>query len=1067
MIPRFLYVLLGCSYSIIASAQTITISSSTQTASSGSTWQISNNVLTVYGNSNINASSIVSWLGSSSLTIEGSTNTLSVNINENIISSAAGKGLTIGKTTNTSDVTIGSEITIDGPISIFGGAINLNSNITSTATNADIQVKATTNINLAASKTITTVSGDVNLWADSDNDATGYVQLLASAAINSTGGDINLGGGADLTSDYAYGSTAELCPEASPSPQYISGIHLRQSSSLNSGGGNISLRGQNANTSNAAMSFGVSFRGVSINSGTGKIAINGVASGSGNVNGQGVSSWGLLTLRSSNTSSDAISIYGDASGVNNSSTSASLGINCVALFEATGFGGGIIINGKGGVSQIVVGTNLAGDILSASGTIKVIGASTNNVLPINLGTTTFGKKAATNVTTSSCNVILEGNVIPTPAAVFVDCSGTLTVQPFGGSFTSSISWPMTNVTYTSSLSGLTIGKSTNTSTITIGTATSINGPITLYGGTLALDAALTTTNTSTGDLSLNGTTLSGASTLTVATGRTLTMNISSNNNYTGAISGTSLNFVKNGAGTLKLPTPTALSFAAMTISGGGFTLNPNQQLTLTGALTNNGTFTMKNGASLVQATSGTSVTGTGTFNVEKALSDNSSTWTTTSGRFWYMGVPMASAVRSGFGTPGSTTNRVWLYAESTKQYTELTDGNTLLSAGTGYVHRRTNNDTLSFSAVGVNGLYGADLSLTNLSRTTGTSAGYHLVSNPYMAYLDWNNVTRSNIEPTFYIRTNNTSNSNISALISYNSATNQYTNTSSVTINDAAQIRYIAPMQSIWVRVGTSAATGSLGMTRSMLSHQTGNVGLKSSTVFPALARVNLVDGNNFDQLLVYLNSDMSNEVDQYDSEKMAASGTVQVYTMSSNRKLVMNGLKNNKKKVSVPLYLELPETKSYTLQLSEYQVEDGLILLEDKQEGTIQDFTINENYTFFANSGLLQNRFVLHFFLPNAELTTQGPSNSWVAEDGSYIEGGDVEILNDDKGNIHIALNKAEDHKAAGMAVVTDMNGKEVFKGQLEGIRTDIELNVPSGIYYLTVQSGSLIEKKKVFVQN
>jgi hypothetical protein len=198
----------------------------------------------------------------------------------------------------------------------------------------------------------------------------------------------------------------------------------------------------------------------------------------------------------------------------------------VALIEATGFGGGIIINGKGGVSQIVVGTNLAGDILSASGTIKVIGASTNNVLPINLGTTTFGKKAATNVTTSSCNVILEGNVIPTPAAVFVDCSGTLTVQPFGGSFTSSISWPMTNVTYTSSLSGLTIGKSTNTSTITIGTATSINGPITLYGGTLALDAALTTTNTSTGDLSLNGTTLSGASTLTVATGRTLTMNIS-------------------------------------------------------------------------------------------------------------------------------------------------------------------------------------------------------------------------------------------------------------------------------------------------------------------------------------------------------------------------------------------------------------------------------------------------------------------------------------------------------------------------------------------------------------
>jgi hypothetical protein len=30
----------------------------------------------------------------------------------------------------------------------------------------------------------------------------------------------------------------------------------------------------------------------------------------------------------------------------------------------------------------------------------------------------------------------------------------------------------------------------------------------------------------------------------------------------------------------------------------------------------------------------------------------------------------------------------------------------------------------------------------------------------------------------------------------------------------------------------------------------------------------------------------------------------------------------------------------------------------------------------------------------------------------------------------------------------------------------TTLELNVPAGIYYLTVQSGTLIEKKKVFIQ-
>jgi len=180
-----------------------------------------------------------------------------------------------------------------------------------------------------------------------------------------------------------------------------------------------------------------------------------------------------------------------------------------------------------------------------------------------------------------------------------------------------------------------------------------------------------------------------------------------------------------------------------------------------------------------------------------------------------------------------------------------------------------------------------------------------------------------------------------------------------------------------------------------------------------------------------------------------------------------MNGLRNNKKKVSVPLYLELPETKSYTLQLSEFQLEDGLILLEDKQEGTIQDFTINENYTFYANSGLLQNRFVLHFILPNAELATQGPSNSWVTEENSYTEGGDVHITSDAKGKVQIQLDQPETEKIEGTVQASDVNGKIVYSGILEGALTTVELNVPAGIYYLTVQSGTLIEKKKVFIQD
>jgi hypothetical protein len=274
-------------------------------------------------------------------------------------------------------------------------------------------------------------------------------------------------------------------------------------------------------------------------------------------------------------------------------------------------------------------------------------------------------------------------------------------------------------------------------------------------------------------------------------------------------------------------------------------------------------------------------------------------------------------------------------------------------------------------------------------------------------------------------------------------------------------------MQAFWVRVGSAASTGSIGMNTGMLSHQTSNPGLKNTTVFPTLARVNLVDGPRFDQLLVFMNQDLSNAVDAYDSEKMFVSGNPQIYTMAVGKKLVMNGLNSNKKKISVPLYLDLPESKVYNLQLAEYVLEDGIILLEDKQEGTIQDFTIHDTYAFYANSGVLSNRFVLHFFMPDATITAQGPSNSWVEQETSYTEGGSVHITADSKGKVQISLDQAEADRVEGTVQATDANGRVVYSGGLEGLTTEFQLNVPSGIYYLTVQSGNMMEKKKVFIQD
>jgi hypothetical protein len=279
-------------------------------------------------------------------------------------------------------------------------------------------------------------------------------------------------------------------------------------------------------------------------------------------------------------------------------------------------------------------------------------------------------------------------------------------------------------------------------------------------------------------------------------------------------------------------------------------------------------------------------------------------------------------------------------------------------------------------------------------------------------------------------------------------------------------MQYIAPMQAIWVRVGPNTGTGSLSMTRSMLSHQTGNPGLKNTSVFPTLARVNLVDGARFDQLLVLMNEYMTNAVDQNDSEKMFVSGAPQIYTMASGKKLVMNGLKNNKKKISVPLYLELPTSKVYQLQLSEYIMEDGLILLEDKQEGTMQDFTIHDTYAFYANSGVLSNRFVLHFYMPDATITAQGPSNSWVEDESAINEGGSILVSSNGRGKVTIQQDIDITATEKGSVVVRDAAGREVYNGQISGSATILELNSPSGVYFVEVQLNGQVEVKKIFVQ-
>ena len=105
--------------------------------------------------------------------------------------------LRIGKTTNTGDITVGSEgLNISGPIDIYGGQINLNGVIKTTASDANITIEGTTGITVGANVSATS-TGDVVLG--------GPATLTDSVTF--TGKDMTLngldGGGHSVVFDFA------------------------------------------------------------------------------------------------------------------------------------------------------------------------------------------------------------------------------------------------------------------------------------------------------------------------------------------------------------------------------------------------------------------------------------------------------------------------------------------------------------------------------------------------------------------------------------------------------------------------------------------------------------------------------------------------------------------------------------------------------------------------------------------------------------------------------------------------------------------------------------------------
>jgi hypothetical protein len=484
----------------------------------------------------LNSGFTTSVITTGSLTLQpsGASFSSAFTTSSNLTLGAGVSGLTVGKIGNTSSVIFGSTTSVAGPITAYGSNIDVNQNLNTSAGtgSGDILLKSSGDIALAASRSITTAGGDVILWANSDNAATnGSISLRNGSSITTgsgsvAGGSVWLGGGADgatwngLAVGAGYAVPGTTFTPSNGGGTVSGGIYL-EGSTINSFGGHVKLAGD-ASTSNYGI---LTYATNSIDAKAGRIELDGNASSVASVSSTGVlfgihdvSSASTMSLNSS-ASNVAITIAGVGRG-----TGDAVGLSGTLNVLSTGTGE-ISINGNAiGTGRSIVAGNYYSGILNAfanSGKItlnggnkavqvavQVIGGQTSGPSKINLG-------RGGSVTSSTSDVFITGdNIALAASGIAINTTGKVTIEPSSNSFATELTYPINNLSIANTITGLTLGKSTNTQNITIGAATTIPGPISVFGGTIAINAATTATNSTINLTASTAVTQTGAITAT-------------------------------------------------------------------------------------------------------------------------------------------------------------------------------------------------------------------------------------------------------------------------------------------------------------------------------------------------------------------------------------------------------------------------------------------------------------------------------------------------------------------------------------------------------------------------
>ncbi len=396
----------------------------------------------------------------------------------------------------------------------------------------------------------------------------------------------------------------------------------------------------------------------------------------------------------------------------------------------------------------------------------------------------------------------------------------------------------------------------------------------------------------------------------------------------------------------------------------------DQNTTLAGiTVAAGGKLTIQSGKTLsAPVTIESSATGTGTLvdeNTAPTINATINQYLPT-GRNWYVGMPINSTTTPYTALTAAGAASVSHWDETIGDWVHNYTGN--LNRGKGYIAvsaigTATNN--ISFTGT----LNAGDVEVA-LTRTAGkTKEGFNLISNPYPSYLNAMtaiNAKSAKMETTIWYRTKGST----YTFETVNTASGEGTN---------GVTGYIPPMQAFWVRVKPNANPASnnsetLTFTNAMRYHANPTIGETTITTTPLKApksetqriRLQITNGTNTDEAVIYTHIDAANGFDKFDSRKWSNDNVAipEIFTVTDEENLVINGYNTLPVNQEILMGFKTGEANNFVLRVSELKIADSSVrtVLIDKLLNTETILSDGTEYSFSSGAVNTTDRFTLIF---------------------------------------------------------------------------------------------------------